>query len=80
MKKYQAPKIEVTVFEVEDVVTTNWFSSVNLGEWDYLDKATNPTKDAEYFPLHPPGFGLGHEPDSLRTCAPGRNIQMRGNT
>lgn len=47
MKKYQAPKIEVTVFEVEDVVTTNWFSSVNLGEWDYLDKATNPTKDAE---------------------------------
>ena len=33
MKKYEAPQIEVTVFEVEDVVTVS-FSSFNLGEWD----------------------------------------------
>ena len=33
MKEYQAPQIEVTVFEVEDVVTVS-FSSFNLGEWD----------------------------------------------
>lgn len=39
MKKYEAPQIEVTVFEVEDVVTTNnWFSSVNLGQWDLNEK------------------------------------------
>ena len=43
MKKYEAPQIEVTVFEVEDVVTANnWFSSVNLGEWD---TNSNFTKD-----------------------------------
>lgn len=34
MKKYEAPQIEVTAFEVEDVVTTNVFSSINLGQWD----------------------------------------------
>jgi hypothetical protein len=33
MKKYEAPQIEVTVFEVEDIVTSV-FSSINLGEWD----------------------------------------------
>ena len=33
MKEYQAPQIEVTVFEVEDIVTAK-FSSFNLGEWD----------------------------------------------
>ena len=37
MKKYQAPQIEVTVFEVEDIVTAK-FSSFNLGEWDYFNK------------------------------------------
>ena len=36
MKKYEAPQIEVTVFEVEDVVTGVFtsFNSFNLGEWD----------------------------------------------
>jgi hypothetical protein len=33
MKEYQAPQIEVTVFEVKDIVTID-FSSFNLGEWD----------------------------------------------
>lgn len=46
MKKYQAPKIEVTVFEVEDIVTANVFDSINLGEWDFLDK-TNSAADVE---------------------------------
>ena len=40
MKKYQAPKIEVTKFEVEDIVTAIDFSSfslfdkTNFGGWD----------------------------------------------
>ena len=41
MKKYEAPQIEVTAFEVEDVVTANnnnVFSSINLGQWDWNEK------------------------------------------
>lgn len=39
MKKYQAPQIEVTKFEVEDIVTANGFSFSsfsfdNFGGWD----------------------------------------------
>lgn len=39
MKKYQAPQIEVTKFEVEDIVTANTFnfssfSLDNFGGWD----------------------------------------------
>ena len=46
MKKYQAPQIEVTVFEVEDVVTT-LFNSVNLGEWDKNSNYGKPS--GQYF-------------------------------
>ena len=41
MKEYQAPQIEVTVFEVEDIVTTSKFSSFsldNFGGWDFVEK------------------------------------------
>lgn len=46
MKKYQAPQIEVTVFEVEDIVTglnIGSFSLDNFGGWDDLieDKGGN---------------------------------------
>ena len=38
MKEYQAPQIEVTVFEVEDIVTVNLssFSLNNFGGWDNI--------------------------------------------
>lgn len=46
MKEYQAPQIEVTVFEVEDIVTVNLssFSLNNFGGWDYSDIKETPTK------------------------------------
>lgn len=47
MKKYQAPQIEVTKFEVEDIVTAIDFSSFsldNFGGWDYSDIKETPTK------------------------------------
>jgi hypothetical protein len=47
MKKYQAPQIEVTVFEVEDIVTANGFSFSsfsfdNFGGWDYGNVVETP--------------------------------------
>ena len=42
MKEYQAPQMEVVTFEVNDIVTVDKFSSVDLGEWDkngsYVDR------------------------------------------
>lgn len=44
MKKYQAPQIEVTKFEVEDIVTAIDFSSFslnNFGGWDKYEDITD---------------------------------------
>ena len=47
MKKYQAPQIEVTVFEVEDVVAANGFTFSSFlpddfGGWDYGNVVETP--------------------------------------
>ena len=45
MKKYQAPQIEVTKFEVEDIVTVDFnfssFSFNNFGGWDKYEDITD---------------------------------------
>lgn len=53
MKKYQAPQIEVTAFEVEDIVTANnfslsSFSLENFGGWDRYGDITENNGTSSY--------------------------------